>query len=313
MQNLQALAAAWGVGTEFIPVIIDLIKNSRLLQSAVVQKASHGIKHRYRIYNNLPEAAFREIGQGITPQKLDINTAQIDLKELVFDLFDDYKAVDEYPSGKDGYVIDATPAALAAIAQSLTKALFYGNTATIGIPGGFKGFHQYAVDLGNTINAGGTNNASTGIYAVRWDAESGASIRVNNKALIDIKDLTPNQPTPIVTNTTDNIQLDVYKWKFSSYATLVVASAKSVAKIRGLDSANAVTAAHLNSLIDMVDDAAGQVFLYANRTGINQIRNLKNTKLNLFSETSDYNTRVASWNGVPILLDENIVNTEPNA
>ena len=99
--NLQNLATAWEVGEGSMPIVIDLLKNSRLLQTAAVAKASHGIKHKYRYFNELPTAVFREIGEGIVPQKLENNSAQIDLKELVFDLYDDYQAIKQYPGGKE--------------------------------------------------------------------------------------------------------------------------------------------------------------------------------------------------------------------
>ena len=41
--NLQALAAAWGVGNEYQPIVVDLLKRSSLLQTATVAKASHGM------------------------------------------------------------------------------------------------------------------------------------------------------------------------------------------------------------------------------------------------------------------------------
>ena len=50
--NLQALAAAWGVGNEYQPIVVDLLKRSSLLQTATVAKASHGIKHKFRYFNS---------------------------------------------------------------------------------------------------------------------------------------------------------------------------------------------------------------------------------------------------------------------
>lgn len=178
--NLQNLAAAWGVGTQYLPIIVDLLKRSRLLQTATVSKATHGIKHRFRYYNSLPTAVFREIGEGITPQKLDMNTAQIDLKEIVFDLFDDYQAILQYPGGKEGWLRDSYPAALAAMANAIAKAFYYGNDSTFGYQKAFKGVHQYAKDLGQVIKqAGGTTGARTSIFAVRWDELDGASLRLS--------------------------------------------------------------------------------------------------------------------------------------
>ena len=73
LATLQTLAAAWGVGTEQVPIVVDLIKRSGLLQTATVAKASHGIKHKYRTFNTLPTALFRNIGSGIVPQKIDVS------------------------------------------------------------------------------------------------------------------------------------------------------------------------------------------------------------------------------------------------
>jgi len=311
--NLQTLAAAWKVGVDNVPIVVDLLKYSNLLQSATVAKASNGIKHRYRYFNSLPTAVFREIGEGITPQKVDVNTAQIDLKELVFDLFDDYQAVLQYPGGKDQWLIDNYPAAMAGISNALARATYYGYDATFGYSGAFKGLHQYAKDLSQVIaQKGGTTSSRTSIFAVRWDEFDGASLRFNNTDLINVIDMTPNQPVPIVTDTTNNYQLNVFKWIFSAYFSLVVPSKKSVAAITQIDSTHAPTADNMNALVNAVAAPNGNVAIYTSNLGAREIATLKDSKYSMLTE-GNYDNAVYAWRGVPIYIDENISEVETTA
>jgi hypothetical protein len=56
--------------------------------------------------------------------------------------------------------------------------------------------------------------------------------------------------------------------------------------------------------------ADGRTFLYMNRLGRRLVKQIKNTKLELAPSDTDYNTAVASWDNIPIVLDEMIVSTE---
>lgn len=312
--NIQTLAAAWAVGEQYVPIVVDLLKRSTMLQNAITAKSTHGIKHKYRYFNSLPEAVFREIGQGIVPQKIDMNTAAIDLKELVFDLYDDYQNVLQYPGGKDAWLRDNSPAAMAGIANSLVKAVFYGNNSTFGYAGAFKGFHQYAKDLGQVVaQKSGASGSRTSIFAVRWDEFDGASLRYNNTELINIMDMTPQQPIPIVTNTTTNEQLDIFKWKFSSYFALVVPSAKSVAAITQIDNTHGPTADEMNMLIEAVNAPNGKTVIFANSLGRRKIAALKDAKLSMYGDANAYNNWVDSWAGKPIVVDDNISSNETTA
>lgn len=308
---LQTLAAAWNVGVDQVPIVVDLIKRSGLLQSAVVAKASHGIKHKFRNFNTLSTAVFREIGSGIVPQKVDVNWNQIDLKEIAFDLYDDYQAIDQYPGGKDQWVRDNTPAVLAAISNAVAKAVYYGYDPTFGMSKAFKGFHQYAKDLSNVVlQAGGTTGSRNTIFAVRWDELDGCSLRVNNSELISMKDITPTQPTVMVTNTTTNEQLNIYKWLVSSYFTLVVPSKKSVAAITQIDSSHIPTASNMDALIDAVAAPSGNVVLYMNGTAKALINSLKGGKLNLMNSDTTYNQNLLAWGNTPIIVDDNLSSAE---
>jgi hypothetical protein len=311
--NLQALAAAWDVGTEFEPIVIDMLRISSFLRTAVTAKASHGIKHEYRFFKSLPLAVFREIGEGIVPQKIGPDKAQIDLKELVFDLYEDYQGILQYPGGKEGWLKDYYPIALMALTNAITQSSFYGNIPGFGYEKAFKGFHQYAKDLGQVVaQKGGSSGSRSSIFAVRWEKFDGASLRFNNTELLNVIDMTPNQPIPIVTDTTTNKQMNIFKWIFSSYFTLVIPSAKSVAAITQIDSSHLPTADDINDMLHAVRAETGNTVIYCNTVGEKAISKLKEGKLNMFAESADYNDYVSSWRGIPIYLEDALVATETN-
>jgi len=310
--QIQNLLVEWGVQDS--PVIIaDLIKKSGLLQTALIAKASHGFQHKYKFYNELPSATFRTIGGSIVPSTISKDRAKIDLWNLITYLKGDYKDVEENPGGKKGWVAANMPAAMAGFGQALTTQIFYGTDPTFGSTTGFLGFHQYAkANSKVTAQLGGTTASRNTLFAVRWEEDDGASIRIGSNAnLMNIRDLTPTDPTTTVTDTTTGAESVDYKWLIETFCALVVPSATSCAAITQIDSSHAPTVGQINDLIDAVDTGSGRIVLYCNTVVKNLIWNLKNTALKLAPADYDYNTQILSWNGMAQLsLDTNLVSTE---
>ena len=173
------------------------------------------------------------------------------------------------------------------------------------------GLHQYAKDLSQvTKQMAGASGARNTIFAIRWDELDGCSLRINNTQLISVKDITPTQPTVMVTNTTTNEQLNIYKWLISSYFSLVVPSAKSVAAITQIDATHIPTAQDMDALIDAVAAPSGNVYLYMNGTTKALINSLKGGKLNLMNSDTTYDQNLLAWGTTPIILDDNLSKLE---
>ena len=202
---------------------------------------------------------------------------------------------------------------MAGIANALARAVFYGYDATFGYAKAFKGLHQYAIDLSKRVaQKGGSSGSCTSIFGVRWDAFDGASLRFNNTALMEISDLTPNQPIPTVTNTTTNAQMNIFKWIISSYFALVIPSAKSLGVITQVSAAAAPTVDNMNALVDAIDAPTGEKAIYTSKLGRRMIATLKDAKYNALGTDTNYNSMLLTWAGVPIYVDENISEVETN-
>jgi len=312
--NLQNLSVSWGV-PDAPAIIADLIKRSGILQTGLVRPANYGFKHKYKWFNELPAATFRNIGGGVVPISISKDQAAIDLWNLVTLPQPDYKDIEEHPGGKAGWIAENFPAIVEGFGQTLANQIIYGTTS-FGSENGFLGFHQYAKANSKVVaQAAGSSGSRTTIFAVRWNDADGASIRVGNRAggIIGTRDLTPIDPTTVVLNTTTNAQQIVYSWIVDMFGALVIPSATSVAAITQVDATHPPTAKQMNDLLDAVETGSGTTYIYCNNLGRNQIATLKDSKVHLFNETVDYNMYLASWRGIPIIIDNNILSTETTA
>lgn len=322
--KLQRLATAWAVPDD-PTVIIDFIKESGLLQTALVANASHGISHKYKVINALPAGAFRNIGEGIAPVSLGKDNLKIDLWDLSLLIQEDFKEFENYPGGVAGWLSDNMPAYLAGMGQRAAAQIFYGTLGDFsGAAGawadnttgkGFVGLHQYAKAYGNVQKLSGASTSSTSIFGVRWDAQNGASLRVNgNTELIRTLPLTEvNKPMTVVTDTTNNYQLPVYSWLLDAYMSLVVPSKRSVSAITQIDSGHKPTVTNMNTLVTDIYATSGNKVIYCNLDGWNYINELKGVKLSMLTDGKDYDDALGYWRGVPIVIDENISSLETSA
>lgn len=314
--KLTNLSTNWQVPDD--PTIIaDLVKTSGILQTAEVGKSTHGNKHRFKFFSSLPAAVFRAIGEGIAPAKVSDDHAEIDLWPCEVSCQVDHQEAKSFPGGKNGYIANYSPAYLQGIGQAWAKQMIYGGTPLAASTSGFKGFHTYAKENGNVVaQKGGASGARTSIIAVNWDLNSGASVRIpgiDGSELVSITDMTPANPVPIVVDTATNKQLDCFKWLFSAMNALVIPAKKACAVITQIDATHDVTVADMNKLVDAIYNTSGRKVIYCNLDGYNSICKLKDTKLNLFTESNNYDDQLGFWRGVPIVIDENILSTETSA
>lgn len=309
--RLQGLATAWAVPDD-PAIIVDLAKASGLLQTAEVLRANGGITHTFKMHNSIPSAAFRNIGEGSIPSAVSIDAKKIDLWPLESKAEADYMFVDNYPGGKDGWLMDNMGAYLEGMGQAISKQAFYGGTSFAASAKGFLGLHAYAKALSNVVGQlGGASASRTSIFCVRWDGNDGANLRVNQAGdLINVKDLTPTNPVTVVTDTTTNTQLTAYQWLLNAFFTLIVPGKKSVGVLTQIDSTHKPTVDYMNKLVKSVYSPTGRKVIYCNLDGLTYIESLKDTKLNMFTESNDYDTALGYWAGVPIIVDENILSTE---
>ncbi|MCD4650630.1 MAG: hypothetical protein K8S56_02420 [Candidatus Cloacimonetes bacterium] len=313
--TLLKLAAAFNQPNQ-TAIIDSLTKDSGILRTMPFQKASHGLFHKYKIKTGLPSGGFRNVNGSIIPHTTNDEVKQTDLKILT-DIQQEDKAICEsYPGGVEKYFADELPAFVEGLGQTAAKQVIYGTDGTFGDSEGFVGLRQSAIANSNIIAAGGTSGSRTTILAVRWKHGICTGLFNENAfadgQMITVRPLNTGNPVMVVVDTATGAVKPVYQALYEAYMGLLVADTKNVAAYTQIQDASGKkpTAANLDKLIDMVNGTAGDTFIYCNRIGRRLLWELKDSKMQITPAETEYNSMLERWNGIPMILDENLSATE---
>lgn len=320
-QTLQYLATQWSAAQQMF--IDNLTKSAGILRTASVGYANNGLFHKYNFATALPTASIRSINGSVTPTTTTFDLKQLDLKELITLETVDATLAKGDPSGPDGYMNKVAPGHMESLAQAAEKSIVYGLNGTYGAVDGFKGFHDLAKEAEtarslSVIDAGGTSN-TTSIFAVHWKPEVCQLVIPSGIAaggdLVVSTVMNNGQVTLMVTNTGTGAQMPVYQVMYQMMLALQAGSNYSVHRIIGVDSgSNAPTAAEIDTLVDLVKGDSSNTILYTSRLGKRAMQTLKATKF--FTQAvqdQNMNTMLDFWNGIPVIVSDNILETETKA
>ncbi len=320
-QTLQYLATQWSAAQQMF--IDNLTKSAGILRTASVGYANNGLFHKYNFATALPTASIRSINGSVTPTTTTFDLKQLDLKELITLETVDATLAKGDPSGPDGYMNKVAPGHMESLAQAAEKSIVYGLNGTYGAVDGFKGFHDLAKEAEtarslSVIDAGGTTN-TTSIFAVHWKPEVCQLVIPSGIAaggdLVVSTVMNNGQVTLMVTNSGTGAQMPVYQVMYQMMLALQAGSYYSVHRIIGVDSgSNAPTAAEIDTLVDLVKGDSANTILYTSRLGKRAMQTLKATKF--FTQAvqdQNMNTMLDFWNGIPVIVSDNILETETKA
>lgn len=303
--------------SEQAPIVTDLVKSLGILETAQFGFSSDYLRHEFEVQTEDGDAAVRAINGSIvaTMSNSILGSVQLPAIERLVEID---KVLAKKWGGIQGFLNDKnrTMTYMRSILQLLAKAMIYGDNATHGVAGAFKGLHQIAKANSNVVaQLSGATGSRTSIFAVHW-SEGETEVVMPQEQTGDVVQIelvgggTLQAPTA---DTTTKARQLVYGANFWANAALCAPSKASVAAITQIDSSHKPTAAQIDLLIDAVKGLAdGKTFLYMNREGRRYIKELKNTKLSMAPGDTGYNTVVSDWDGIPVVLEESILSTETN-
>ena len=123
--------------------------------------------------------------------------------------------------------------------------------------------------------------------------------------------LNGGKPVLETTNTTGNLKkLSLQVSHYGKFA-FHTASSFDVARLHSIqdDTDDRPTAAEIDELLDLVR-ADSNTFLFMNRWGRRMVQTLNATALSTAPQTTDFYSWLNAWNGIPIIIDDNISSVE---
>jgi len=320
--TLRKLVVEYGgaVGGERLSnIMTHLQKYSGFLQTALAIPANGNWYHKYKKISALPTISFVEIGASTTDSTVNEKLAQIDIKSLKALMSEPDDVCENWPTGVSGYFSEHYPQYVEAFGQKISTQVFYGLDSTFGDVQGFRGIHETAKANSKVVyQAGGSSGSRTSIIAVKFDPV-GCGLLFNPKMVtesgqfITVEVVNGGKIVLEITNTTTGAKKAVYQAYFKSPISLLMTTAYDVATITQLDATHLPTAPYMDALIDAVKGNTNDTILYTSRIGRRHIRTLKTTALQMGVMDKNYDIQVDFWNGVPIVLDENISEAETAA
>jgi len=317
--TLRKLVSAFGVQGE--AAIDQLTKESGILMDSPAIPANKNISHTYKRIDALPSFSITTIGTGQADVTVNDNILQTDLKVLKAIQSEPIEIADSYPGGPEAMFRDDMPAFNEGYGQGASTQLIYGDNATFGDAAGIKGLHYWAKAYSNVTQMGGASGSRTSIFAVKFrPGRNGCGILFNPQVaaasgLMDVLVMNGGQPTLEVTNTTTGAKKPVYQVLYQSYLGLLSTSSFDIAAITQIQDATGKkpTSAGMDTMLARVKANPANTIIFMNRTSKRLVGELKNSKLQIAPSEVDFSNRVGSWDGVPIVIDDNILDTETTA
>lgn len=301
-------------GADQAAIIDDLVKDSGLLMSAQAIPSTHGSFHKYKKTSALPTGAHREINGGYSAQTVDNNIYQLDLKLFGAVQSEDASLCEEI--GVANYFMQQRPAFLEGLSQGQMQRIIYGVNSTHGDVSGFKGWHEYAEEYGNVIEDSGTSGSTTSIFAVHYRPGRNGIV-FNSKLAADglfRQKVMNNGQSVLQYNSTTGLYQPVYQVLYETSMAWLNTTKYDIAVYKLLqdDTDDRPTSDNMDKLLDLVKAGrgAGYTVLYGNTTSRRLLYKLKNSKMDMMPNDFGYDNRIDSWNGIPFMIEDNILDTE---
>lgn len=303
------------------PIMDAIEKKSAILQTLIATPATHKTQHKFTLYDDLPVPTFRNANEGILPTTSSTGLITVDLKTLESIEIMDRIVADAHNNRLPGLVADKIPAIGEAFSQKLASSIIYGSALDAK---SFKGIRSYATSFGNiipgTVSGDGTSTECTSIYICRWEVGKNGLL-YNDEALnplTGIADISVDNTIRTHAITQDGIvkYITGYEAIASAWAGFFCATKYSVAALtqRSTATGKGVTIDEVEKAIDMVKaDTTGQSFIYVSRVGRRILKALKAGYYRMNDDNKALEARIDTWDGIPILVDDNISDLESAA
>lgn len=311
MANLTLIDVAKRNGNDAAVPLIESMAQSNALLQQLPFKSITGNSYKVKKRTGLPTAVTRMYNEGIAPTKSLIEdyiyTSYLYNDRSIVDV----DLADNSPEGALALRQEEDLAHLVGISNLYSGHLFYGNNTTSQTqPDGIATILSSTAFA--TVKSGtGASGSSTSIYFVSFrDAVTQQGLMKGVQGIVTAgKELSAEDMGKIYfADSGGTNMLQYYTTEFKAQYGFAVYDVRSIGRYMGLTSAIAPTVANMDAIITaMLPFQVDAIF--CNKTGLNQIKGLKSTITYLPAER-EIKLSPASYDGIPIFLDENITDTE---
>lgn len=308
MAKLTLLDIAKRSGNDPQVGIVESMVQTNALLNNMPFKEINGISYKFARRKGLPTVGFRGYNQGIDASKSIVEQILIEAKNIGGRSQVDKLLAEADPRGVTVVRSEEDAGFVAAMGNLFNSKAYYGNSKTT-----LNEFDGVATILssisGTAIGAGGSTGSS--IYAFAFGDANSPQGRMKGVegVLGNAKNITALDMGLQYALDADSKQFLAYTTEFEFAPGLAVYDTRSIGRLANIDSTHKPTITLLNQLMTAMYPFVPSVFTCSKVT-FNYIQELKGTSIADVTVGTNLYTRVLSFNGVPILIDENIKDDE---
>lgn len=317
MPKLTLLDLAKRSGNDVsIGIVESMIQSNAFLSVAKMREVKSSMfKYQQRV--SLPTVGFRALNAGVTPEKSVVRDIVVECKDMLGVSEVDKSLADRYAGGAKAFRAMEDAGFIAAGANTFNSKVYYGSSATTAAD--IDGVGTLLGTLGGTcISAtGNTASVQTSMYFWSFSDAVGANGRLPGVEIPyfgGLPKVTDLGVQMVYQTGSTTAKYPAYTSIFEFKPALAIYDVRSVGRLCNIQAA-ATAAPPTVALINQVITAMHpyQVDLITcNKATFNTVQTLKGTT---FTNTAPYESndifkRATFFNGIPIMIDENIVSTE---
>ena len=317
MARLTLIDAAKRTGNEGTIGVVESLSLMNPFFTLAPIKSINGAMYKFQRRSALPSVGFRGYNEGVASTKSVIQDVIVECKNMLGVSEVDKALADLSKEGVQMFRSKEDSAYLAAMGQTFASKAYYGSSATTAAD--IDGVGTVLGTLGGTCISATGNTASVQTSMYFWsftDAVGitgrlpGVEIPVANGSLPSAMDL----GVQMVLDSGGSNKFPAYTTIFEFHPGLAIYDTRSVGRLANIQAAATAappTVALINQVITAMMPYTCDLITCSKAT-YNSIQGLKGTT---FTQTAPYVSddifkRAAYFNGIPILVDENITATE---
>lgn len=313
MVKATLLDIAKRTGNDAVVGLVDQTIQMNAMLNVLPFRPITGISYKFARRKSLPTVGFRGYNQGITASKSIVDQVTIETKNIGGRSEVDKLLAEADPRGINAYRAEEDSGFAAAMGNVYNSKAYYGKSSTTkGLE--FDGVSTLLNDLSmeTVIDGGGsTSGQMSSVYAVATVDAVGTYGRMRGVEGIlgNGKNITAIDMDLQYVKDGDNKDYLAYVTEFEFAPGLAIYDMRSIGRIANLGTSNTVTIKMLNDLKLAMMPFTPAAFFVTKKI-YSQLLDLKVTSFQVMNEDRDIFKWVLTFDGTPIFVDENLVDTE---
>lgn len=270
----------------------------------------NGISYKVKTRTALPTSGTRAFNQGITEAKSTIKQTVYETKIFNSRSIVDKLEADTYPEGAAALRDEEDRSHIFAMGNKFNSLAYYGAASTD--PTVFDGLATILNSTAiSTVVAGtGASGSSTSLYFVSFNSANTTQgvVKGVEGVVTSGQELSAVDKGEQLVNDLDSKQYWAYVTEIQAMLGLAVYDTRAVGRYMGLTSAIAPTVTNIEAIMTAMFPFSCDA-IFCNKTGWKLLKALKNT-ITYYPNDTEIKKSILTFDGVPIILDENITDTE---